>query len=194
MRPLLIALLLTQTAAAQKPVKFESTTQLVVVNVSAKSKSGEPVENLKASDFTVTEDGKPQQIKVFEFQRLEDTALPAPALAPRAATPAAAAVKPAAAIAPSKPGEIKYKDRRLLVLFFDLSGMAVADQLRAQRSAQKFVATRITPSDMVAVMTFSTELRVLQDFTDDRDALSKVIQGLVAGDTGTANGSHRGRQ
>ena len=188
MRPLLIALLLTQTAAAQKPVKFESTTQLVVVNVSAKSKSGEPVENLKASDFTVTEDGKPQQIKVFEFQRLEDTALPAPALAPRAATPAAAAVKPAA-IAPSKPGEIKYKDRRLLVLFFDLSGMAVADQLRAQRSAQKFVATRITPSDMVAVMTFSTELRVLQDFTDDRDALSKVIQGLVAGDTGTANGS-----
>ncbi len=189
MRPLLIALLLTQTAAAQKPVKFESTTQLVVVNVSAKSKSGEPVENLKASDFTVTEDGKPQQIKVFEFQRLEDTALPAPALAPRAATPAAAAVKPAAAIAPSKPGEIKYKDRRLLVLFFDLSGMAVADQLRAQRSAQKFVATRITPSDMVAVMTFSTELRVLQDFTDDRDALSKVIQGLVAGDTGTANGS-----
>ena len=91
------------------------------------------MEDLKASDFTVTEDGKPQQIKVFEFQRLEDTALPAPALAPRAATPAAAAAKPAAAIAPSKPGEIKYKDRRLLVLFFDQAGMPVADQLRAQQ-------------------------------------------------------------
>ena len=37
-----------------------------------RTKSGDPLENLKASDFTVTEDGKPQQIKVFEFQRLED--------------------------------------------------------------------------------------------------------------------------
>ena len=53
-------------------VKFESTTQLVVVNVSVKDKNGKPLEGLKASDFTVTEDGKPQQIKVFEYQRLED--------------------------------------------------------------------------------------------------------------------------
>ena len=46
----------------------------------------------------------------------------------------------------------------------------------------------MTPSDMVAVMTYSTDLKVLQDFTDDRDALTKVIQSLVVGDTGTANG------
>jgi hypothetical protein len=45
-------------------VKFQSTTQLVVINVAAKTKSGEPIENLKASDFTITEDGKPQQIRV----------------------------------------------------------------------------------------------------------------------------------
>jgi VWFA-related protein len=189
MRPLLIVFLLARIAAAQAPVKFESTTQLVVVNVSAKTKSGEPLENLKASDFTVTEDGKPQQIKVFEYQRLEDAALPAPALTQRAATPTAAPVKQAAVIAPSKPGEIKYKDRRLLVLFFDLSGMSVADQLRAQKSAQKFLATGMTPADVVAVMSYSTDLNVLQDFTDDRDALAKVIKGLVVGDTGTANGS-----
>jgi VWFA-related protein len=189
MRPLLIAFLLARIAAAQAPVKFESTTQLVVVNVSAKTKSGEPLENLKASDFTVTEDGKTQQIKVFEFQRLEEDATPAPALARRVAMPGAAPVKRAAVIAPSKPGEIKYKDRRLLVLFFDLSGMSVAEQLRAQKSAQKFLATGMTPADVVAVMSYSTDLNVLQDFTDDRDALSKVIRGLVVGDTGTANGS-----
>src|SRR5208283_3508681 len=61
--------------------KFESTTQLVIVNVSAKDKSGKPMESLKASDFTVSEDGKPQQIKVFEYQRLDDETLP-PAPAP----------------------------------------------------------------------------------------------------------------
>ena len=56
--------------------------QLVVVNVSAKDKSGKPIEGLKASDFTVTEDGKPQKISVFEFQRLEEAAAPPLAEAP----------------------------------------------------------------------------------------------------------------
>ncbi len=192
MRPTLIAFLLAGIAAAQG-VKFESTTQLVVVNVAAKTKSGEPLENLKASDFTVTEDGKAQQIKVFEFQRLEDAVQPVAAAASTASQAlavrtAASPLKQNVTIAPSKPGEIKYKDRRLLVLFFDLSGMSVAEQIRAQKSAQKFLATSMTQSDMVAIMTFGTDLKVLQDFTDDRDALSKVIRSLTAGDTGTANG------
>ena len=73
---ILFALLLTAQLAAQ--VKFEATSQLVVLNVAARDKSGDGIEGLKASDFTVTEDGKTQQIKVFEFQRLEGETLPAP--------------------------------------------------------------------------------------------------------------------
>ena len=121
--------------AQQGPVRFEATTQLVVVNVSAKTKSGEALEGLKASDFTVTEDGKTQQIRVFEFQRLEDTLLPAPALVTREAAVSSAKPATANSIAPARTGEIKYKDRRLLVLFFDQAGMPVADQLRAQKAA-----------------------------------------------------------
>ncbi len=34
----------------------------------------------------------------------------------------------------------------------------------------------------MAIMTFSSDLKVLQDFTDDRDALSKVIKGLTIGE------------
>jgi len=67
--------------------------------------------------------------------------------------------------------------------------MPVADQIRAQQSALKFVQTQITPSDMVAVMTYSTTLEVTQDFTSDRDVLTKVIKRLTAGDNGLANGS-----
>ena len=73
-----------KTPVAQQPnaplqkqaYKFEAEAQLVVLNVSAKDKSGNPVESLKVGDFTVTEDGKPQQVKVFEFQKLEETVLP----------------------------------------------------------------------------------------------------------------------
>jgi VWFA-related protein len=169
--------------------KFEATTQLVIVNVSAKDKSGNPVEGLKATDFTVTEDGKPQQVKVFEYQRLEETAAPelvakpvAPAATP--AAPPAPVVAPAVqtTIAPARPGEIKYKDRRLLVLYFDFQGMPPDDQIRVQGNALKFIKTQMTPSDLVAIMTYAGELKLLTDFTDDRDAVTKIVAKLVVGE------------
>ena len=42
-------------------VTFQVTTNLVVVNVTAKDKNGNPLEGLKPSDFTVTEDGNPSR-------------------------------------------------------------------------------------------------------------------------------------
>jgi len=150
--PLAVAQQSDAPAAVKRPATFEATTQLVIVNVAAKTKSGEPIDGLKASDFTVIEDGKPQQVKIFEFERLEDALLPAPALV-RREEEEVTAVKPlvGAAIAPAKPGEIKYRDRRLLVLFFDQAGMPVADQLRAQQSALKYLNTEITKSDLARI-------------------------------------------
>jgi VWFA-related protein len=185
-------MLMAQQPASKSPTQFQTTTQLVVVNVAAKTKTGEPITGLKLGDFTVTEDGKPQLIKIFEYQQMEDAPLAPPVLTPRAAeTPTGAAVKAAVApsITPAKPGEIKYKDRRLLVLFFDQAGMPVADQLRSQQAALKYLNTQITQSDLVAVMTYTTDLDVLQDFTDDRDRLIKVVKGLSLGDVGMSNGS-----
>ena len=208
MRAIIITILLASlTLPAQQTapvptkgaVRFEATSSLVVVNVAAKDKDGSPIEGLKASDFVVTEDGKTQQIKVFEYQRLEGAALPEPALAKRVpeSAPAPAVTAPAAPaavvvpprIAPARPGEVKYKDRRLLVLFFDLASMPVGDQLRAQDGAVKYLKTQMRTSDLVAVMTYSTDLNVIQDFTDDRDLLNKIVKGLSIGDTGMANGA-----
>ncbi len=171
--------------------KFEVNSQLVVVNVSAKDKNGAPLDGLTSNDFTVTEDGKTQQIKVFEFQRLAEAPMPAPdaAHAATAETKLVAVQAGAKTIAPAKAGEVKYKDRRLLVMFFDQAGMPVADQIRAQRAALKFVKGQITASDLVAVMTYATSMNVVQDFTADRDTLEKAIRGLTANDTGMANGS-----
>jgi VWFA-related protein len=198
MRALIAILLIAQFVAwAQQSgrkggVKFEANSQLVVVNVSVKDKNGAPLTRLKASDFAVAEDGKPQEIKVFEFQRLDNTALPPPdasaASKPNPAPPASP-VKVSNTIAPAKAGEVKYKDRRLLVMFFDRAGMPVADQIRAQQAALKFVKSQITASDLVAIMVYTTDLDVLQDFTADRDALTRAIRSLVASDNGMANGS-----
>jgi VWFA-related protein len=203
MRAILIALFLAPLAvpqpsaptAVKKAAKFDVTTQLVVVNVAVKTKNGDPVDSLKMSDFAVSEDGKPQEIKIFEFQRLEDELLPPAALAQRVEEAPASSLPPvkstvaSAAIAPAKPGEIKYRDRRLLVLFFDQAGMAVAEQLRARQSALKYLDTQMTQSDLVAVMVYDTSLSVKQDFTGDRDLLTKAIKSISLGDVGMSNGN-----
>jgi hypothetical protein len=43
-------------------------------------------------------------------------------------------VKPLTAveIAPEKPGDLKYRDKRLMVMFFDMTSMPIQDQMRAQ--------------------------------------------------------------
>jgi len=176
-------------ATAKGVARFESSSQLVVVDVTAKDKSGAPIKGLKASDFTISEDGKKQDIKVFDYQELEQTAMPEPKLQPRPAVavvkaPDVPAVRSVTAnqIAPSRPGEVKYKDRRLLVMFFDMTSMPVQDQIRAQTAAQKFLKSQMTQSDLMAIMANSTDLKVLQDFTDDRDALAKAIKGLTIGE------------
>jgi len=177
------------TGLPRGTVTFSTTRQLVVEDVIVKSQNGKPVDNLKASDFVVTEDGKPQQISVFEFQKLSEEAVPVPppALQKRtevAVAAAAPAVKPLTAveIAPEKPGDLKYRDKRLMVMFFDMTSMPIQDQMRAQAAALKFLNTQMTASDLMAIMTFASDIKVVEDFTDDRDLLTQDIKKLVIGE------------
>src|SRR5579871_217722 len=181
-----------QAPAAGEPVKFTSLSQLVEEMVSVKDKDGKVIEGLTAKDFVVTEDGKPQTISFCYFQKLDEIAEPDPA-----AAAAAEAVKPTAAelkkpavdsltknqIAVEKPGDIRYKNRRLLVLYFDMSAMPIPDQLRALAAARKFVLTQMTKQDLMAMMEYSSgSVKVLQDFTDDKDALNQQIETLIVGE------------
>jgi VWFA-related protein len=167
-------------------VTFKSTSNLVIVNCFVRDRKGDPVEGLKKEDFKLLEDGKPQTISVFEYQRLEDPK-PEPAkpalLAgiPRIDEPARPAVKTPAVIMPSRPGELRYRDRRLIVFFFDLSSMPPQDQTRAQNAALKFLREQMTASDVVSILTFSNELKVIQDFTGDKDLLTKDIRSFSIG-------------
>ena len=172
-------------------LKFATTTQLVVEDVLIKGKDGKPILGLKPTDFTITEDGKPQKISVFEFQTLEGeladaasgTVKPVAAIT-TAKPPEKSGLKPLTTIeiAPERPGDLKYRNRRLMVMFFDMTSMPIQDQKRAQTAALKFLQTQITPADLVAIMTFSSDVKVVEDFTDDRDQLAKDIRNLTVGE------------
>src|SRR5580692_5451146 len=158
---------------------FQSSTQLVVETVSVKDNNGNAIENLTAKDFTVTEDGAPQTIKFFEFQKLQSEA-PAPAAASRAAP---FAKLPKSHIAPESPGNTKYRDHRLLALYFDMSAMPEPDQLRAFSAAMKFIHTQMTASDLMALMVYEEgAVKILQDFTADRDRLESIVETLIVGE------------
>jgi len=198
-RRLIIALILCALlpASGQQPVqnaanrpdtglRISTTTQLVVEDVLIKGKDGKPIPDLKASDFTITEDGKPQEIKIFEFQSLEGDASPPakPTVVPSNAVAEKSTVKPLTTveIAPERPGDLKYRNRRLMVMFFDMTSMPIQDQMRAQTAALKYLQTQMKPADLMAIMTFSSDVKVLEDFTDDRDLLAKDIRGLTIGE------------
>jgi len=195
---LLTMMLLPVTAqqpAAQAPVTFKANSNLVIVNVSAKDKGGLPVEGLKAEDFTVLEDGKPQKVSVFEYQRISSKPEPLKeiTLDDQFALPEA----PKTTITSATPGQIQYHDKRLMVFFFDFSSMQVPDQLRAQDGALEYLKSHITKDDVVAVLFYASTIQVLTDFTSDRDVLTRVIKGMPIGeaselaalaDTGDENG------
>jgi VWFA-related protein len=180
--------LLAAALAQQTGPVFRTTTNLVIVNVFVRDRSGKDIIGLTKDDFTILEDGKPQTIAIFEFQRIESggpESAPGKASSPPEKTPAQGSA-PAASpgtIRVAAPGKIQYQDRRLLVLFFDHSSMSPADQVRAHEAALKFIREQMQPADMVAIMTFGTQLKVEQDFTDDRDALERVIRSFRTGES-----------
>src|SRR5579872_69474 len=60
-------------SSSKKTFSFSDTVQLVIVDVSAKDKNGNPIQGLKPEDFVISEDGKPQKITTFQYQELINT-------------------------------------------------------------------------------------------------------------------------
>lgn len=185
-----LSLVIPPHAAAQQPV-FRAETRLIVETVTVKDKEGRAVEGLTAKDFAITEDGEPQQIAFVEFQRLEalastsaPTSQTASPFAPGGATGDTPVDKPVlSAISPSAPGDIRYRDKRLIILYFDMTAMGGAEQMRAFGAAQKFIAAQMDSSVLMSIMAFEGgAVRVKTDFTDDRARLDEVMLRLIYGD------------
>ena len=68
--------------------------------------------------------------------------------------------------------------RRLIAMLFDLSSMQPEEAFRAATAARDYVEKKLTPADMVAITVLSTTLRVVQDFTSDRELLLQTIDQM----------------
>src|SRR5215469_11742695 len=114
-----LALVRSSLTSQQADYTFRAQTELVLVNVTVRDKTGNLVPNLKREDFTVLEDNKPQQVVSFDIENIDrianqDVAQVRP-LADAASRPSATTT--------SRNDSQPLKDHRLIVLFFDLSAM-----------------------------------------------------------------------
>ena len=174
---------------------FRSQSELVLVNVTARDSHGNLVRDLKQGDFTILEDNKMQQPSSFDVENTD--------IAHTVAQPSSSLLGPTRPN-PAKPPEAittqnttQFKDRRLIVLFFDLSSMQPDEIDRAVTAAQTYVDKQMAAADLIAVVSLSNSLNVNLEFTEDRAALKKTLagfgtgagEGFDAGTTGTTEGT-----
>jgi len=193
------ALLASSLPAQQQPAEytFRVQTDLVLVNVTVRDKNGNFVRGLKPGDFTILEDNKPQKVVSFDVEDIDAIANQNVAQTKPLSSPLAQPANPAGAALAAAGAANQFKDRRLIVLFFDLSAMEPDEIDRAITSAEHYVDTQMAPADLVSIVSLGSALLVNQDFTADRDLLKKQLQafgtgsgqGFEEGTTGTTEGT-----
>jgi VWFA-related protein len=160
-----------QIQAAQTQPVYESatvmraTTRMVVVDVVATDRSGNPVTDLKPGDFTVLEDGSPQQVRSFNFQHLAEVAAPAvfaPLPAPQLPEHVFTNVPAYRAAGP------------LNVILVDALNSTLLNQMNVREEMFKLLL-KLPPGRPMAIYALGEKLQILQDFTSDPKILRDAI-------------------
>src|SRR6202522_1401158 len=192
----LIALLLTtsalvmaqqigqnKTTSDSQPYTVSVKSQLVVETVVVKDKQGKFIPGLTAKDFALTEDGVAQTIRFCEHQALTENAAPVPTAAPGSEEIKIYKQLTRTQVKPETMENDRYKNRRLLALYFDMTAMRPADQLRALSAAEQFIRTQLTTVDLVAILRYQCgSVDILQDFTSDRNKLLSILETMIVGE------------
>ncbi len=192
---LALALLCTPLPSQQQSdYVFRAEADLVLVNVTVKDKNGHFVPGLKPEDFTILEDNKPQKIVSFDVENVD--ALPEMNVAQTRPLPEIRASSPTSPAASTDTSTL-FKDRRLIVLFFDLSAMEPDEIDHAVASAERYIDAQMAPADLVSIVSLGSSLLVNEDFTADHTLLKKQLdafntgsgQGFEEGTTGSTEGT-----
>jgi VWFA-related protein len=156
------------------PGTIRATVDLVQVDVVVTGRDGKPIKGLRQDQFSVSEDGHEQRISSFDYndvERIETAAL----------SDSAPVVISLGGVVQPELIRQQIRDRRLIVLFFDLSSLQPADLVRTTTAAKHFLHEQMSPADLVGVVAFGNQLNVIADFTTDRDLLDRAVDAMLPG-------------
>ncbi len=145
------------------------TSRLVQVTVTVQDKDGHPVTGLAKDDFKIFDQGQPQQIAAFSAQTSRVTGNASAPASPnffsnRLAQPADS--QPPLTVIVMDAFEAKYQDRYWCTPICQLGPMF--------QQVRKFIS-QIGPQDRVALYEIGEQLHLLQDFTNDANALRRGL-------------------
>jgi VWFA-related protein len=179
MRALFAVLVLFSTAAlpAQETATdipaptIRATSRLVLLDVIVADKTGHPVMDLAARDFSLLQDGKPQRLSIFSVQR------------PDAPLPVSKDLPPLPAHVYTNRPEYRIPPGPLTVLLLDALNTPVRDQMYARRELLEYLRSQLGSGKRMAVLVLTNQLHLLQDFTGDSELLRRAVEGFIATDS-----------
>ena len=169
MRRLLVVLGLFLSVASAQPqsdsgLVISTTSRLVQVDIVVTGNDGKPIRDLKASDFTLYQDGKPQKLSFFDAHA---GSTPAPNQATPEALPANVfSNQPKDATSPS-----------WSILLLDLLNTPTHDQMAAREQLIKVIHS-LPGGHPVALFTLTDQLTLVQGFSSQPEALLNAFNKL----------------
>ncbi len=136
-------------------------TRLVVIDVIATDEHGHAVPDLKATDFSLLEDGKPQKVRAFAFEHpfAPDPNEKFPALPPNVFTnlplfPSSSAMS---------------------VIVMDVLNTSLTDQAYARQKLLHYL-DNMPPNEPTAIYIMGDRLKMVHDFSTDHAALKEAVE------------------
>jgi VWFA-related protein len=142
---------------APPPAAFSIESSLVELAVTVKER-GHAIGGFSISDFEVSDNRKPQQLKFFSEQRAHPQTI--------VGSPPGASGEPAAIPAP----------HRTIALFFDDAHIQSFGLQKARLAAEKLIGDGLQPGDLAGIFTGSGAVTV--DFTADKKLLTEGLARL----------------
>ena len=143
-----------------KELQHEVTVTLKLIQVYVTDKKGNPVTDLKKSDFELRDNGKRKTITEFEKHVL----FPSP--------PTKTTVLKTTPIPSSR------KFRRKFILFFDFAFNSVRGISRAKKAASHFIDFSLFPTDEVSIISYSASrgITLHSDLTTDHQMIRRIVK------------------
>jgi len=150
---------------------------LVNLDVIVKDRKGKAITDLKREDFTVTENGVPQNIEFF------DSTLSSGDATGRYA---------GATVSNSGSRALALLPRNIVALVLDGQSTELANLTHVREGIMKYVRERLSESDSVALFSISGGLQLLQPFTQDKAKLIAAVESAY--DSSTVSKSSEARE
>ena len=153
---------LDATSTPQQSV-IRSSARLVQVSVFVQDTKGKPIAGLKKEDFTVLDQGKPQNIAVFSV------GVPVPVKLNH----------PLPKYVFTNRFDLRGQEiDSVTIVLFDALNTSGTDQIYVRKQVLRFLQT-LKPEDHVAIYALTKELHILHEFTQDTSALVSAVNHFV---------------